>query len=114
MTEFAGAGAWPDGNGPRASANCAVMATPRHILMGARAFNDEAIAELRGLLQRSKRITTAGLVAWDLLICFGLRPAELHGLELLEGMAVAQVRRVKRSSRDSSGPRIVPALHSAA
>jgi len=79
---------------------------------GVRAFNDEEIAELRARLQRSHRITPASLVAWDLLICFGLRPAELQGLELLEegGMAVAQVRRIKRSSRGSCGPRMVPAV----
>jgi len=78
---------------------------------GVRAFSDEEIKELRARLQRSK-LTPADLVAWDLLICFGLRPAELQGLHLLmeEGLLLARVQRVKRSSRSSSGARMVPAV----
>jgi integrase len=79
---------------------------------GVRAFTDEEIEELRARLQRSSKLTPADLVAWDLLIVFGLRPAELQGLELLveEGLPLARVQRVKRSSRGSSGVRTVPAV----
>lgn len=78
---------------------------------GVRAFSDEEIKELRARLQRSK-LTPADLVAWDLLICFGLRPAELQGLDLLmeEGLLLARVQRVKRSSRSFGGARMVPAV----
>jgi hypothetical protein len=46
-------------------------------------------------LQRSSRLTPADLVAWDLLIVFGLWPAELQGLELLveEELILARVQR---------------------
>ena len=79
---------------------------------GVRAFTDEEIKELRGRLVRSSRLTPADLVAWDCLICFGLRPAELHGLELTaeDGLTLARVNRVKRSSRGASGARTVPAV----
>jgi integrase len=79
---------------------------------GVRAFTDGEIEELRARLQRSSKLTPADLVAWDLLICFGLRPAELQGLDLLEedGLLLARVQRVKRSSRGSSGARPVPAV----
>jgi integrase len=79
---------------------------------GVRAFTDGEIEELRARLQRSSKLTPADLVAWDLLIVFGLRPAELQGLELLveEGLPKAVVQRVKRSSRGSSGTRPVPAV----
>ena len=79
---------------------------------GVRAFTDAEIEELRARLQRSSKLTPADLVAWDLLICFGLRPAELQGLELLveEGMLLARVTRQKRSSKGSSGARTVPAV----
>ena len=78
---------------------------------GVRGFTDEEIRELRGRIECS-RLTPAALVAWDCLIVFGLRPAELQGLEISEqgGMPVADVRRVKRSSRGSSGPRQVVAV----
>jgi len=79
---------------------------------GVRAFTDAEIEELRARLQRSSKLTPADLVAWDLLIVFGLRPAELHGLELTveEELILARVQRVKRSSRGSSGARTVPAV----
>ena len=79
---------------------------------GVRAFNDPEIQELRARLLRSYRLTPADLVAWDCLIAFGLRPAELQGLELRtdEGLPLAQVTRTKRSSKGSSGPRAVPAV----
>jgi len=67
---------------------------------GVRAFTDAEIEELRARLQRSTKLTPAVLVAWDLRIVFGLRPAELQGLELNveEGLSLARVQRVKRSS----------------
>lgn len=79
---------------------------------GVRPFTDPEIQELRSRLQRSKKLTPADLVAWDLLICFGLRPVELQGLNLLQvdGQLVAQVTRQKRSSKGSSGARQVPAV----
>jgi len=79
---------------------------------GVRAFNDAEIQELRSRLQRSNKLTPADLNAWDTLAVFGLRPAELQGLKLLQvdGQLVAQVTRQKRSSRGSSGARQVPAV----
>lgn len=78
---------------------------------GVRAFSDDELVELRARIERS-RLGHSDLVAWDLLIVFGLRPSELQGVELLEGdgMLLAKVVRVKRSSRGSSGPRTVPAV----
>jgi integrase len=75
-------------------------------------FSDEEIAELRARVQRSSKLTPKDLLAWDCLICFGLRPAELQGLELdqEDGLLVARVSRSKRSSKGSSGARIVPAV----
>ncbi|MGB5136794.1 MAG: hypothetical protein WBN89_16675 [Prochlorococcaceae cyanobacterium] len=79
---------------------------------GVRAFTDAELAELRARLQRSHRLTPADAVAWDCLMVFGLRPAELQGLqlELEQGQPVARVTRSKRSSKGSSGPRVVPAV----
>ena len=79
---------------------------------GVRAFTDEEIKELRARLVRSSRLTPADLVAWDCLICFGLRPAELQGLELSfeDGLTLATVKRIKRSSKGASGARTVPAV----
>lgn len=79
---------------------------------GVRAFTDAELQELRARLQRSYRLTSADLVAWDCLAVFGLRPAELQGLELAieGGLPVAVVTRQKRSSRGSTGPRTVPAV----
>jgi hypothetical protein len=48
---------------------------------GAMGFQDAEIEELRERISRS-RLTGADLVAWDCMIAFGLRPAELKGLEL--------------------------------
>jgi integrase len=102
--------AWPEevialrGNGKAAAA-----------AEGVRAFTDAELVELRARIQRSisrRKLSEADLVAWDLLICFGLRPAELQGLELeqQEEMLLAKVRRVKVSSRGSSGVRTIPAV----
>ena len=102
--------AWPEevvamrGNGKAAAAADGVYS-----------FTDAEIAELRARIQRSiqrNRLTPADLLAWDCLICFGLRPAELQGLELIEeeGMLLARVTRQKRSSRGSIGARPVPAV----
>lgn len=87
--------------------NGRAMATPG----GALGFRDAEIEELRERIARS-RLTPADLVAWDCLIVFGLRPAELKGLELRQqgGALVAVVTRLKRSSRGSSGARSVPAV----
>jgi hypothetical protein len=49
---------------------------------GVRAFTDEELAELRARINRSQKLSPADLVAWDCVIGFGLRPAELKGLEL--------------------------------
>lgn len=78
---------------------------------GVRAFTDAEITGLREAIGRSK-LTPADLVAWDALICFGLRPKELQGLELRQagGGLVAVVNRAKRSSKGSSGARTVPAV----
>jgi integrase len=78
---------------------------------GAMGFKDEEIEELRERITRS-RLTPADLVAWDALIVFGLRPAELKGLELRQqGRAlVAVVAHEKRTSKGKGGPRSVPAV----
>ena len=98
---------WPDevavlrGNG-KAAAN------PE----GVRSFTDAEITELRARLQRSSRLTPADLVAWDCLICFGIRPKELQGLDLaqMDGLLMARVSHSKKSSKGSSGARQVPAV----
>jgi integrase len=78
---------------------------------GVRGFSDAEIQELRARLLRSHRLTPADLVAWDCLTVFGLRPAELKGLELNQrGVLVAHITREKRSSKGSSGARTVPAV----
>lgn len=79
---------------------------------GVRAFTDPELAELRQRIQRSSILTPADLVAWDALVVFGLRPAELQGLGLRRAgdCLVAKVSRMKRSSKGSSGPREVPAV----
>jgi integrase len=97
---------WPDavaamrGNGRAA-------ASP----VGVRAFSDAEIEELRRRILGG-RLTPADLVAWDCLAVFGLRPAELKGLELQQHGAalVAVVSHEKRSSRGRSGARTVPAV----
>ena len=78
---------------------------------GARAFTDTEIQELRDRIQKSN-LQANDLVAWDCLTVFGLRPAELKGLELStsDGLLVAHVNHVKRSSKGSSGARRAPAV----
>ena len=78
---------------------------------GAMGFQDAEIEELRERITRS-RLTAADLVAWDCLIVFGLRPAELKGLELRQqGRAlVAVVVHEKTSSKGKVGARTVPAV----
>lgn len=98
---------WPDGL-VELRGNGTAAANPE----GVRAFGDEELHELRLRLQRSYRLTPADLVAWDCLIVFGLRPAELQGLEVhdVAGLPVAHVSRSKKSSKGSSGARTVPAV----
>ena len=78
---------------------------------GVRSFSDAEITELRARIERS-RLTPADLLAWDCLIVFGLRPAELKGLRLAQqGPGVAAVvSRIKRCGRGSTGARTVPAV----
>ncbi len=99
---------WPEELQPLRG-NGKAAADPR----GVRAFTDEEIAGLREAILRSK-LTPADLVAWDCLICFGLRPKELQALELrqYEGalVLVAVVGRNKRSSKGSGGARTVVAV----
>jgi integrase len=97
---------WPEGLA-RLRGNGKAAADPQ----GVRAFTDEEITQLREAIERS-RLTPADLVAWDCLICFGLRPKELQALELRQagGSLVAVVGRSKRSSKGSSGARTVVAV----
>jgi hypothetical protein len=98
--------AWPEELAPLRG-NGKAAADPQ----GVRAFTDEEITGLREAIERSK-LTPADLVAWDALICFGLRPKELQALELRQagGALVAVVNRNKRSSKGSGGARTVPAV----
>ncbi len=97
---------WPEpitamrGNGKAAADPAGVMG-----------FMDAEIEELRERIARS-RLTPADLVAWDCLIVFGLRPAELKGLELRQqGCAlVAVVSHEKQNSKGKVGARVVPAV----
>ena len=97
---------WPDevaamrGNGKAAADPAGVIG-----------FKDQEIEVLRERIQRS-RLTPADLVAWDCLVVFGLRPAELKGLELQQlGRAlVAVVAHEKKNSRGTTGARSVPAV----
>ena len=97
---------WPEpiaamrGNG-KAAANPA----------GVVGFHDGEIDELRERIIRS-RLSPADLVAWDCLAVFGLRPAELIGLELQQqGRALAAVvSHEKRNSKGKVGARTVPAV----
>ena len=79
---------------------------------GVKAFADRELVELRARIQRSSKLTPADSVAWDCLIVFGLRPAELQGLQLdqEEGGLLARVSRSKTSSKGTSGARTVPAV----
>lgn len=74
-------------------------------------FSDEEISELRQRIQRS-RLTAADAVAWDCLICFGLRPAELKGLVLQQRgqTLMAVVSHEKTNSKGKVGARSVPAV----
>ena len=98
---------WPDDLAPLRG-NGKAAADPQ----GVRAFSDQEIEQLREAIGSSTRLSPSDLVAWDCLICFGLRPKELQGLELQRKGAglLAVVSRSKRSSRGSSGARIVPAV----
>jgi integrase len=97
---------WPEqitairGNGKAAADPAGVMG-----------FQDKEIEELRERISRS-RLTAADLVAWDCLIVFGLRPAELNGLELLQQgrTLVAVVGHEKQNSKGKVGARTVPAV----
>jgi integrase len=82
---------------------------------GVRSFTDGELQELRARIERSiarHKLTPADLVAWDCLMVFGLRPAELQGLEITtqQGVPIAKVSREKRSSKGASGIRNVPAV----
>ena len=78
---------------------------------GAMGFKDAEIDELRERITRS-RLTAADLVAWDCLIVFGLRPAELKVLELRQQdrTLVAVVGHEKQNSKGKVGARSVPAV----
>jgi integrase len=78
---------------------------------GVMGFSDVEIEELRERIKRS-RLTPADQVAWDCLIVFGLRPAEIKGLELQhQGRTlVAVVGHEKRNSKGMVGARTVPAV----
>lgn len=97
---------WPElittmrGNGKAAADPAGVMG-----------FKDAEIDELRERITRS-RLTAADLVAWDCLIVFGLRPAELKGLELRQQdrTLVAVVGHEKQNSKGKVGARSVPAV----
>ena len=98
--------AWPEsittmrGNGKAAADPAGVIG-----------FKDEEIEELRRRIQRS-RLTDADLVAWDCLIVFGLRPAELKGLVLQQQgrTLTAVVAHEKINSKGKVGARTVPAV----
>ena len=79
---------------------------------GVRAFTDGELEELRARIKRSYRLTPADLVAWDCMICFGLRPAELNRLLLSnqENQLTATISHQKKSSKGESGARTVPAI----
>jgi integrase len=79
---------------------------------GVRGFTDAELGELRARIERSHRLTPADLVACDALMVFGLRPAELQGLEVSsqQGVPIAKVTREKRSTKGASGARDVPAV----
>jgi integrase len=98
---------WPDGLA-ELRGNGRAAASPE----GVRAFTDAELQELRDRILRSSRLTPADLTAWDALAVFGLRPAELQGLELFtqDGVPMARVQRVKVSSKGASGARVVPAV----
>lgn len=97
---------WPDGI-PTLRGNGRAAADPAGVI----GFNDQEIDELRQRISRS-RLTAADLVAWDCLIVFGLRPAELKGLDVREKgrILLAVVSHEKRNSKGRVGVRTVPAV----
>jgi integrase len=97
---------WPEGIATMRG-NGKAKANPK----GVSAFNNQQIEALREAIKASK-LTEADLVAWDCLICFGLRPKELQGLELRQEneSLVAEVNWCKRSSKDDGETRIVTAV----
>jgi integrase len=74
-------------------------------------FQDQEVEELRERISRS-RLSPADLVAWDVLIVFGLRPAELKGLVLQQQgrTLLAVVAHEKKNSKGKVGARTVPAV----
>lgn len=98
---------WPDGLA-ELRGNGKAAASPE----GVRAFSDAELQELRDRILRSSRLTAADLTAWDALAVFGLRPAELQGLELFtqDDVPMARVQRAKVSSKGSGGVRVIPAV----
>lgn len=87
--------------------NGAAAADPAGVI----GFTDEEISELRHRIEWS-RLTDADMVAWDCLIVFGLRPAELKGLVLQQQgqTLVAVVSHEKTNSKGKVGARTVPAV----
>ena len=81
---------------------------------GVRAFTDQEISELRQRILSSNQMKPSALVAWDLLIVFGLRPVELQAIELqqaVDGALIAVISRNKKTSNGSgSGARQIPAI----
>lgn len=98
---------WPDGLA-ELRGNGKAAASPE----GVRAFSDAELQELRDRILRSSRLKAADLTAWDALAVFGLRPAELQGLELFtqDDVPMARVQRAKVSSKGSGGVRVIPAV----
>jgi integrase len=99
---------WPDDAVSDLRGNGKAAADPDGVI----GFLDSEIEELRRRILNS-RLTQSDLVAWDCLICFGLRPAELKGLTLQissTGGMQAVVVHEKKSSRGSTGPRTVAAV----
>jgi integrase len=78
---------------------------------GVRAFSDEEITQLRELFERSL-LKPRDVVSWDLLIVFGLRPAELAftTLHLRNGHLVAELKRPKETIGGKEGHRLIPAV----
>ena len=81
---------------------------------GVRAFTDQEISELRERIVSSNQMKPNIMVAWDLLIAFGLRPVELQAIELQrakDGALIAVISRNKKTSKGSSGgARQIPAV----
>ena len=77
---------------------------------GVRAFTDAEVTELRARIERSK-LSPAAAVAWDLLTAFGIRPAELKGINLRSkgGQLIATVQRERTTIKGKESHRKVPA-----